>query len=239
MLSSLPDFITKKAPTFPEYIEIKNNPRAKRISLRLNAKTGKFDLTLPQYANLHTAYKFVESQKQWIDQHLNALPAPIHIKDGTTIPILGTNRKLHITKNPTSARTQIELTNHALIMHTHLESPEKRLEKFLKTIGKESFTQLAQEKAKAINKTITSITLRDPKSRWGSCSEDGKIMLSWRLILAPHAAMDYVIAHEIAHLTHMNHSKAFWTLCRELSHDFLEGSHWMQEHGNSLLRYQF
>ncbi len=237
MLSALPDFITKKAPTFPDYITIKNSARSKRISLRLNAKSGKFDLTIPKYTSLHEAYKFVQSQKNWIEKHLNDLPEAIKLQHGSIIPILGINKTLIIKENPTSARTKIDVTDNEIVMLTHLQDTEARLEKFFKKLGKEEFTKLAQQKANKIDKTITSITLRDPRSRWGSCSEDGKIMLSWRLIFAPYAAMDYVIAHEVAHLMHMDHSKAFWTQCRELSDDFLEGSHWMQEHGNSLLRY--
>lgn len=237
MLGFLPDFITKDHPTFPEHINIKESKRARRLSLRLNAKTGQFDLTLPKHCSLHEAYKFVQTQENWINQHLDKLSPNIDFTHGKTIPILGKDRAIHIAKNPHSARTKITLSDHEITMLTHLEQPQERLTKFLKQIAKDEFTTLAHEKAKTIDKTIKSITLRDTKSRWGSCSEDGKIMLSWRLILAPSAAMDYVIAHEVAHLVHMDHSKSFWSLCRDLSEDFLEGSHWMQENGNSLLRY--
>jgi hypothetical protein len=79
--------------------------------------------------------------------------------------------------------------------------------------------------------------VREKKSRWGSCSSDDHLSYSWRLIFAPPAALDYVVAHEVAHLVHMNHSKAFWNLCRSLSHDFVNGQYWMKNHGHELMRY--
>ena len=96
---------------------------------------------------------------------------------------------------------------------------------------------MATDKADIINKNISSVTVRDTKSRWGSCSHKGELSFSWRLIFAPYDAIDYVIAHEVAHLIHMDHSKNFWTLCRSLSSNFVEGKFWMQNHGNSLMRY--
>lgn len=82
-----------------------------------------------------------------------------------------------------------------------------------------------------------ALKIKDMKSRWGSCATSGEISLSWRLVFAPMAAIDYVIAHEVAHLVHHNHSAAFWALCRELSVDFDEGSRWMKRHGSELMVY--
>ncbi len=81
------------------------------------------------------------------------------------------------------------------------------------------------------------LKVKDMKSRWGSCAVSGEISLSWRLIFAPIVAVDYVIAHEVAHLVHHNHSPSFWTLCRELSRDFDEGTRWMKHHGSELMVY--
>ena len=84
---------------------------------------------------------------------------------------------------------------------------------------------------------INKVSVRDTKSRWGSCSVDDNLSYSWRLIFAPPAALDYVVAHEVAHLHHHDHSKAFWNLCRELSDNYLEGQYWMKAHGGELMRY--
>ena len=107
----------------------------------------------------------------------------------------------------------------------------------MKRIAKKELTALAQQKAAEIGETIEKISVRDTKSRWGSCSSDGNLSFSWRLMFAPTEAFDYVVAHEVAHLVHMDHSRSFWNLCRDLSEDFIEGQYWMREHGHELMRY--
>ena len=94
---------------------------------------------------------------------------------------------------------------------------------------------LVHEKAAEIGKDVTSVSLRDTKSRWGSCSSNGSISLSWRLIFAPWDAMDYVVAHEVAHLIHMNHGKDFWALCATLSANYSTGKKWMRTNGHELM----
>jgi predicted metal-dependent hydrolase len=97
---------------------------------------------------------------------------------------------------------------------------------------------LAYQKAATIGKKISKIDLRDTKSRWGSCSTDKRLMLSWRLIMAPPEILDYVVAHEVAHLKHMDHSKKFWDLCYELANgDGDYARQWLKDNGNNLMRY--
>ncbi len=237
MLNLLPDFITRETPAFPPYIELKRSARAKRVSLRLNPAKRSFTLTMPRWMNEQSAYDFMIANQQWMDDQLQKLPNTVSFIDGQILPLFGQDHTLVIQPNPSAARTKITLDNKTLTVLTHSNNPAARIETYLKKIGKKRMSQIAHKKAASIDKTIRSISLRDTKSRWGSCSEDNKIMLSWRLIFAPYDAMDYVIAHEVAHLTHMDHSKAFWSLCRELSDNFIDGQYWMREHGNELLRY--
>ncbi|MBG77890.1 MAG: hypothetical protein CL570_02525 [Alphaproteobacteria bacterium] len=237
MRSFLPDFITREPPTFPDYITVKHNARAGRIVMRLNTKTRKIDLTIPKWMSLHDAKAFTDQNKRWIDDKLQTLGQSIPFEHGQTIPLLGRDRTITIQENPNSARTTFTLTAHELLMMTHLENPAPKIEKHLKAIARQEFEPRLHDKAAQIGHNINKLTLRDPLSRWGSCSHDGNIMLSWRLILAPPAAMDYVIAHEVAHLRHMDHSKAFWALCKDLSDDYSAGHSWMREHGNTLMRF--
>ena len=109
--------------------------------------------------------------------------------------------------------------------------------RYLKKLVKDEISILAHEKATKIDQTINKIHVRDTKTRWGSCSEDGNLNFSWRLIFAPYESLDYVVGHEVAHLEHLDHSKAFWSVCRKLSDDFVEGKYWMQAHGSELMRY--
>lgn len=237
MFGFLPDFITREAPEFPDTVTLKHSKRARRVALRLNIKTGTFDLTVPHWMSLHQAHAFVRDNESWMQEKLANLPNGTPFRHGQTIPVLGQPRTLSIKPNPTSARTKITLTDTTIEMLTHLDDPAPRIEKFLKKLAKDTMEPIARTKAAQIGKTVDSFVLRDPKSRWGSCSDDGRVMLSWRLILAPPIAMDYVIAHEVAHLQHMDHSKAFWRLCKDLSEDFKTGHSWMRTHGNSLMRY--
>lgn len=236
-MSWLPDFIKRETPTFPAHVRLKHNTRARRMNLRLNTKTGVFDLTLPPHACLHQARSFVSQNEHWMNETLKTRPDAIPFTHQQILPLFGQNRHIQITPNESSARTLITLTPNALNVRTHMENPTPRITTFLKRLAKTEFTRIAKDKAQTTGKTLRTLIVRDPQSRWGSCSEDGRIMLSWRLIFAPPHAMDYVIAHEVAHLTHLNHSPAFWSLCRSLSHTAAQGEHWMKTKGNSLMRY--
>lgn len=233
----LPDFITRPPPTFPSHVNPRTSTRARRLALRLNTQKRIFDLTIPQGLSLHKAYDFALKNEAWMQAELAKLPKNIPFTNGQTIPLFGRSTRITIEPHPTSSRTYITLKDDILHVQTKLEDPSQRITEFLKAHASAHLSTLTQEKAAQIGKTVKDVKLRDTKSRWGSCSEDGRIMYSWRLIFAPPSALDYVVAHETAHLQHLDHSKQFWALCRSLSSNFLEGSQWMQEHGNSLMRY--
>ena len=93
--------------------------------------------------------------------------------------------------------------------------------------------------AARLGKGYTRLTLRDTRSRWGSCTSDGGLMFSWRLIMAPPSVLDYVAAHEVAHLAQMNHSPAFWAEVTRIYGDFDPPRQWLRTHGADLHRYQF
>lgn len=114
---------------------------------------------------------------------------------------------------------------------------EMRLRRFLKALVREGLEKTALDKVALTGRAIKAVTVRETRSRWGSCSPDGALSFSWRLVFAPPEAFDYVVAHEVAHLVHMNHGPDFWRLCTELSTDFSTGRRWMRAHGHTLLRY--
>lgn len=187
--------------------------------------------------SMRSAQRFAEEHDRWMLDKLMELPEPIAFEDGSILPILGQNRRIHIFYDETLRTTSITLKCHELIVTTNKEDPSPRIERFLKKLAKNELTTLSYEKAAEIGKKVTSVATRDTKSRWGSCSSDGNLSFSWRLIFAPYYAFDYVVAHEVAHLRHLDHSTAFWNLCRKLSDDYFEGEYWMREHGHELMRY--
>ncbi len=233
---TLPMLSSFQHDDWPSYVRVKKSPRAKRLSLRLDTKERVFYLVLPKGVSMGRAKAFADKHDEWMRERLEALPALTPFADEQGFPLLGTWRTIEVTKHD-KKRTVIELEDRKLKVLTHLDDPSPRIQRFLKEYAKEIMAPIAQEKALKIDKLISNLQVRDTKSRWGSCSHDGKMSLSWRLILAPHEAMDYVIAHEVAHLRHLDHSKKFWALCEELSDDYEEGRYWMRNHGQELMSY--
>jgi len=224
-------------PDLPDNVRIKHSARARRLALRLDTKERVINLVIPKGVSLRKAHDFAKYHETWITKALMELPPPQPFAHERTIPLLGADRIIHVEHDESRKTTDVKLTPTHLLVKTNKDDPSCRIERFIKNLAREKLTEMAHAKAIDINKPITAIRIGDTKSRWGSCSEDGKLAFSWRLIFAPSLAMDYVVAHEVAHLIHLHHQKSFWNLCRELSIDFVEGEYWMRNHGHELMRY--
>lgn len=221
----------------PSHICVKRSTRARRMALRLDPKDRVFHLVVPNGVSLRRAEAFAEGHEDWMQEQLQGLPDPIAFDHGTYIPIFGKRTLIKIYYEPDAKRTDVILEGGILYVHSNKPDPTPRIIRFLKNLVKEELIILSESKAASIRKRVASISVRDTKSRWGSCSSDGQLSYSWRLIFAPYEALDYVVAHEVAHLQHLDHSKAFWKLCRGLSDNFIEGQYWMRNNGHELMRY--
>jgi predicted metal-dependent hydrolase len=219
------------------HLNAKISPRAKRLALRLDTRKRCMNLVIPKRVSLRAAYQFAFSHRDWIDDKLKLLPETIPYKDGVMLSLAGHDVTIRMIKDSDFKITKIELKNNELIIRTKLDDISPRLTRYLKDLAYKLFLPLCEEKAACIQKTVGHLSIKDMHTRWGSCSTDGRMTLSWRLIFAPREAFDYVIAHEVAHLKHANHGKHFWNLCEELSNDFEAGSDWMKQNGNHLLRF--
>jgi predicted metal-dependent hydrolase len=220
------------------HLNAKISPRAKRLALRLDTRKRCMNLVIPKRVSLRTAYQFAFTHRDWIDDKLKLLPETIPYTDGMNLSLAGYDITLRIIKEDHFKITKIELKNNELIIRTKLDDISPRLTRYLKELAHTLFLPLCEEKALLIQKTVEHLSIKDTHTRWGSCSIDGRMTLSWRLIFAPKHAFDYVIAHEVAHLKHPNHGKGFWDLCETLSNDFETGSQWMKQNGHDLLRYR-
>jgi predicted metal-dependent hydrolase len=207
------------------------------MALRLDPKDRAFHLVIPKGISLKQAQKFAEEHDEWMREKLRSLPKAVRFKHGESIPIFGRNRRIEISYDRSVKKTEIELTTYELKIVTNLKNPNSRIVRFLKNLAQIEMEMLSRKKARRIREQLNLVRVRDTKSRWGSCSSDGNINYCWRLIFAPYEAMDYVVAHEVAHLRHMDHSSNFWALCRRLSDNYLEGSYWMGNHGHELMSY--
>ncbi|NCT40635.1 MAG: M48 family metallopeptidase [Alphaproteobacteria bacterium] len=221
----------------PPHIQIKHSARARRVALRLDPIERVFHLVVPKGVSMRKAAAFAEGQERWMQEKLSALPPKVSFAHGTIIPILGQRSEIRVHYEPDLKVTKILLEDGILHVRTNKDDPSGRIERFLKAMIKDELSILSHEKVARIGKTISSVSVRDTKSRWGSCSSDNALSYSWRLVFAPPEAFDYVVAHEVAHLRHLNHSKQFWDLCAQLSDQYDEGKYWMKAHGNELMRY--
>lgn len=218
-------------------VTIKRSKKARRLALRLDPQERVVNLIVPPYMPLHKAYFFAQTHAVWVRETLDNLAPPIPFVHKAVLSIFGDPVRLHIEYDPDMTRTTIKLDGDVLRVRSWQEDPTNRITAFLKKMAREGLADIASEKASVIRRKITSVTVRDTKSRWGSCAQDGSLSFSWRLIFAPYEAIDYVVAHEVAHLMHMDHGPKFWALCEKLSMNYEDGKTWMQSRGNELMRY--
>ena len=213
---------------------VKVNRQARRIGLRIDDSLGRPVLVLPSRRSVAEGLRFAESRAQWLQHSLSRLPPHVAFADGSQVPYLGLP---HVVRYRPRARAVVlrhdgELSVSGLPGHVG-----RRLADWFRVEAKRGIGARAQRLAERLNKTIARITIRDGRTRWGSCSPSGALSFSWRLMLAPPFVLDYVIAHEVAHLVEMNHSPRFWKILARLcpQHEAAQG--WLKEHGSGLHRY--
>ena len=193
---------------------LRRHPRARRVSLRADARSGDIVLVLPRRAALNTALGFARSQAGWIRARLAQVPPPMPFADGAALEMMGAH--LTIRHDP-AVRGPAVRDGDILRVGGRPEFVARRVRDFLRGEALRLFAGLATDKALSIGRKIAALRVADTRSRWGSCARGGKLSFSWRLVLAPAHVVDYVVAHEVAHLVHRNHSENFWrTLARTL-----------------------
>src|SRR5215510_617422 len=210
------------------------NKRARRIILRFDHGEGRIVVVLPRRATLEQGRRFALLNRGWIRDRLDLLPEPVPFRSGRSIPFLGV---MHRIRHQPQARGLVWQEDGAIHVAGRPEHLSRRVEDWLRREARREIERRARTKADLIGKRIAAITIRDPKSRWGSCSPRGQLSFSWRLILAPRHVLDYVVAHEVAHLKELNHGPRFWKLTAELTRDADGARAWLNEHGALLHRY--
>lgn len=213
-------------------VAVRRSSRARRISLRVSSLDGRVTLTMPSGTPERVGRAFAEEKARWLKEAVGKVMAPVPVVLGTTLPIAGTPH-LVVRGAGRSAR----------LGSTTIEAPPGRegpaIEALLKGLARDSLTSAVDRYARALGRSPGRITLRDPRSRWGSCSAEGNLMFSWRLVLAPRQVLDYVAAHEVAHLAHMDHSSAFWSAVEQLYGDHKSQRDWLRDEGAGLHRFRF
>ena len=220
-------------------VVIKRVASARRFTLRVRSATRDVVLTMPVRGSLNAAREFTDAHGGWIGARLKRLPQPVHFAPGASVPVRGVE---HVIRHRAGARgtAWIEADGaHGLALCVAGAEPHvgRRVGDYLKKEARRDLEAAVAHHTAAIGVPVRSITLRDTTSRWGSCSSQGALNFSWRLVLAPSYVLDYLAAHEVAHLVHMNHSARFWKLTRSLSPDTDRAEAWLKAQGAGLYRF--
>lgn len=217
-------------------VPVRISARAKRMALRGDARSGRIVLVLPRRKHWtakmhHAAESFVAAHRDWIARHDKPVKKQVLV-DGQSLSLLGVDYTLrHV-----AGRGVARMEGLDIIITGGAAHFDRRCRDFIKRYAADVLTARVHDKARLAGVGVRDVRLRDPASRWGSCGVDGDIMLSWRLVLLPEFVMDYIVAHEVAHRMHMNHSRAFWRLCLSLTARGSEARRWLRLHGQNVMR---
>ena len=206
-------------------------------------------LTVPNGGTLAEANIFTERQKNWIRTRLERLPIIVAFKDGAEIPLRGEMHRISHRPRQTQIQrrgprrpqgrvvwiteTDTDSLPHLCVSGAKTHLP-RRLRDWLKIEAERDISHHAWDFAKQLGVTVKRISIRDQSTRWGSCSATGVLSFSWRMILAPDYVLQYLAAHEVAHLREMNHGPGFWAITHDLCPDTARAKSWLNIHGRDL-----
>ena len=216
----------------PIPVEMRRSARARRLSLRVSRLDGKVTLTLPSRAPEGQAIAFLREREDWLRGHLSDIAAPVRAVSGALIPIEGREVLLE------EARIRRPLREGDRLRMPSGTGPAA-VAGYLKALARDRLAAASDRHAEALGVRYGPLRLRDTRSRWGSCTDAGALMYSWRLVMAPPEVLDYVAAHEVAHLIEMNHGPKFWALVEARVPDWKRHRLWLKDCGDRLHAVRF
>lgn len=223
----------------PVPVEVRVSARARRLSMRVDAMRNIVRVSTPPRISDADIRLFISRHLDWLRQRLSAVPDTVPFQPGVTVPILGVDHLIRHMPDGRRAPRRVVLADGGCELHVGGEAAfvGRRVGDFLKAEARRLLVARSAAKAAQLGVAIAAVSVRDTRSRWGSCSPDRRLSFSWRLIMAPEPVFDYVVAHEVAHLREMNHSARFWHLCASLTEDVAGNREWLRANGARLHRY--
>ena len=218
----------------PLEITLRRSARAQRFSLRVSRVDGRITLSLPLRAHESEAMAFAQAQEGWLRRALAGLPQVDVIGIGSQIPVEGRPVRL-----VAGLGRKLSLADDALHIPGDPALAGARAQAWLKALARDRLAAASDHYAAQLGRKVARVTLRDTRSRWGSCSHEGALMYSWRLILAPPSVLRYVAAHEVAHMVEMNHSDRFWAVVERLYPGWQAERAWLRNQGGALHALRF
>jgi predicted metal-dependent hydrolase len=234
----------------PEHLDIRHGdlrfrvalrrlPTARRITLRVSSATGEVVLTLPERADLASAQRFAGAHAAWIATRLDRMPVRTPFAPQARVPVRGVpHRIVHWSTAGGVTRAVYGPDGESIIAVACADAHvARRVREFLGREARRDLGEAVRRHSEKLGLSAKRIAVRDTRSRWGSCSAGGHLSFSWRLVMAPPFVLDYLAAHEVAHLKELNHSHRFWRVVRDLCPGTDEAEGWLKRHGAELYRY--
>ena len=218
-------------------VTLRANPRARRFIVKVDPSTGEVSVTAPSHRSLDRAFDFARGERDWIAGRLADVPKPVPLALGNKLMFRGVVHLLREGKGRKPVWIDGEADEPVIRVNGRAEHATRRILDWLKREAKRRISERALEYAGALGAKPKRITIRDTTSRWGSCSTTKSLSFSWRLVMAPPHVLDYVVAHEVAHLREMNHEPRFWRLVDTLISHSEKSQAWLSENGALLHRY--
>jgi predicted metal-dependent hydrolase len=220
-------------------VRIRRHRQARRYTLRIDAVSREVVLTIPPRGSVKEAREFAQKHGGWIAARLRKLPEAAPFAHGTEVPLRGVPHRIAHRRGARGTVWIESVSDGNPLLCVAGEAPhvDRRIGDFLKREARVALEAASRRYAAQLGVSIKRISVRDQASRWGSCSNTGVLSFSWRLILAPPFVLDYLAAHEVAHLHELNHSPRFWRLVAKLDPNAAHAKTWLDVHGADLHRY--
>lgn len=215
-------------------LAVRRSTRAHNIALRIDPAKQAPELVLPARVGEEEGLDFVRSRARWLLDRLAALPPHVPFCDGADLPL---RDRPHVIVHDPGGRRGVSLDQGRIVVSGRAEHLSRRLHDWLRREAHAAIAPEVRDKAQVLGRVPGRITIRNQRSRWGSCARSGNLSFNWRLILAPDSILDYVVAHEVAHLAVPNHSTAFWRAVDGLTPHADTGRNWLRQNGDRLFRY--
>ncbi len=221
-------------------LRIVENERARRLTLRIDAGGQGLRVTVPPGLRQGEVEKFLHRHQGWLEQRLAKVPDRPQVRRGVKVPFRGVP---HLVVHEPGRRGTVSVENGEggprLVVHGERLHLPRRVADFLKREARREIEMLVARHTATVGRKAKAIRFRDTTSRWGSCTSDGTLSFSWRIMMAPPAVIDYLVAHEVAHLKEMNHGPDFWKLCGQLCPDTERCKAWLKRNGGAVQAIRF
>lgn len=219
----------------------RRSARARRVSLRIDPAAGGVVVTLPPGAGRAQGIALLQAHAAWVAERLARLPGAVALADRAVVPVHGRPHRVRLVPGERGGARLVRgggagAGEDEIHVSGAAGGVPRRVEALLRVEARRVLGALAARKAAAIGARPRRVVVKDTRTRWGSCTADGTLMFCWRLVMAPPEVQDYVAAHEVAHLRHMDHGPAFWALVAELSPHVRPAMRWLRAEGPGLLR---